>query len=76
MIRELLEKATEGPWKLETVATAVGSCHKIGPFPSNGVYAETNACIYADNVRVGEIGNRIGDELLANARLILLKEKV
>lgn len=61
---------TPGPWKLETVSTSVGSCHKIGPFPSNGVYGETHTCIYSDNVRVGETGNTIGNELLANARLI------
>ncbi|MCR4299011.1 MAG: hypothetical protein NUV75_09740 [Gallionella sp.] len=67
-------KHTPGPWSLETVATSAGSCHKIGPFPSLGVYPQTNACVYADSVRVG-IDDRggvcaIADELLANARLI------
>jgi hypothetical protein len=67
-----MSKATPGPWTLETVPTQVGSCHKIGKFPCNGAFAEKGnyACVYADGVRVGEIGNAVGDELLANARLI------
>lgn len=63
---------TPGPWKLETVPTSAGSCHKIGPFPSLGVYNETYACVYADSIRIGiDYGhNKVGDELLANASLI------
>lgn len=62
---------TPGPWNLETVETSLGTCHKIGPFPSLGVYPQTHACMYADNVRLTDYGNSaVGDELLANARLI------
>jgi hypothetical protein len=62
---------TAGPWSLETVTTSIGSCHKIGPFPSLSVYEKTYACIYADNVSVGdEKHSNVGTELLANARLI------
>ena len=67
---------TPGPWTLETVPTSngSGSCHKIGPFPSLGVYDQTHACVYADSVRIGidDRGGvcRVADELLANARLM------
>ena len=62
---------TPGPWGLETVPTSIGSCHKIGPFPNIGAREETYACVYADNVRISDYGSSgIGDELLANARLI------
>lgn len=68
------EKWTAGPWRLETVPTnnGQGSCHKIGPFPSLGVYSETWACVYADSMRIGiDYGHsKVGDELLANAHLI------
>ena len=63
-------KHTPGPWKLESVDTSSGSCHKIGPFPNRGL-RENYACVYADGVKVGELGrNAIGEELLANAHLI------
>jgi hypothetical protein len=54
------------------VTTSIGTCHKIGPFPSNsGVHKDTYACVYADNVRMDDYGHsKVGDELLANARLI------
>lgn len=68
------EKWTAGPWRLETVPTnnGQGSCHKIGPFPSLGIYSETWACVYADSMRIGiDYGHsKVGDELLANAHLI------
>lgn len=64
-------KHTPGPWALESVDTSVGSCHKIGPFPSAGVRSEVHACVYADRLRLGlDDGNPIAAELLANARLI------
>jgi len=63
---------TPGPWTLETVETQIGTCHKIGPFPCNsGTRSETHACVYADNIRLSDYGHsKVGDELLANARLI------
>ena len=64
-------KHTQGPWTLETVDTSIGTCHKIGPFPSNGARSETYACVYADNIRKHDYGHsKNGDELLANAHLI------
>ena len=64
-------KHTKGPWTLETVPTQVGICHKIGPFPSDGVYDSTHACVYSNNTRMSDLGHSfVGDELLANARLI------
>jgi len=64
-------KHTPGPWYLETVRTSIGTCHKIGPFPSNGAYGETYACVYADNINECDYGySKTGDELLSNARLI------
>jgi hypothetical protein len=69
-------KFTPGPWTLETVPIngGRGCCHKIGPFPSLGVYDETHACVYADGIRIGieDRGgvSKVGDELAANARLI------
>lgn len=64
-------KWTPGPWPLETVETSVGSCHKIGAFPSAGVRKQVPACVYADRLRPGlDDRNPIAVELLANARLI------
>lgn len=64
-------KHTPGPWALESVDTSVGSCHKIGPFPSAGVRSEVHACVYADRLRLGlDDGNPVAAELLANARQI------
>lgn len=63
--------STPGPWKLETVTTSLGTCHKIGPFPSLGVRDTTYACVYADCVSMHQYGkSAVGDELMANARLI------
>lgn len=62
---------TPGPWEMATVPTTVGSCHKIGPFPSGGQSGKTYACVYADGCRIGvddNIPNAV--ELRANARLI------
>jgi hypothetical protein len=64
---------TPGPWSIETVPTSCGICHKIGPFPARLSSPErpNYACVYSDNVRLGRIeGDKIGEELLANARLI------
>lgn len=64
-------KHTPGPWALESVQTSVGSCHKIGPFPSAGVRKQVHACVYADQLRLGlDDESPIAVELLANARLI------
>ena len=64
---QVMSKHTLAPWSLETVPTAVGHCHKVGPFPSLGARPETFACVYAD----GEpAGGAVHDELKANARLI------
>lgn len=61
-------KHTPGPWKLETVKTACGICHKIGEFrrhPSS-YHGEPNyACVYDDHP-----GGPVSEELLANAQLI------
>lgn len=62
---------TPGPWNMETVPTSNGTCHKIGPFPWNGAHKENYACVYADQIRPHDYGHsKVGDELLANARLI------
>jgi hypothetical protein len=62
---------TSGPWSLETVPTSIGSCHKIGPFPSAGHRPQTYACVYADGVRIGiDEKSAPAIELLANARLM------
>ena len=65
-------KHTKEPWKLDTVDTSIGICHQIGPFPSNGVYGETHACIYNDNVKLYDLGHsKVGDELHSNAKRIV-----
>jgi hypothetical protein len=60
---------TPGPWTLDTVRTSIGSCHKIGPFPSHGSRDTTHACVYVDGVAPDQ-QTTISHELLANARLI------
>lgn len=62
-------ESTPGPWRLETVPTQVGICHKIGPFPSLGAHNETHACVYVDSGSLGRYEG-IPGELYANARLI------
>lgn len=68
---EALRGHTPGPWSLETVATSIGSCHKIGPFPGGMARREAHACVYADGIRIG-IDENIprAQELASNARLI------
>ena len=56
---------TAGPWKLETVKTSCGICHKIGPFPWRDD-KENHACIYVDD----DLAWKHGAELEANAQLI------
>lgn len=56
---------TPGPWKLETVRTSSGICHKIGPFPWRP-HQQNYACVYVDYPGNGPVEA----ELLANARLI------
>ncbi|WP_309601197.1 hypothetical protein [Burkholderia multivorans] len=64
-------KSTPGPWILATVPTSVGSCHKIGPFPSAGHRPHTYACVYADGIRPGiDDALPAAIELAANARLM------
>jgi hypothetical protein len=59
---------TQGPWTVETVPTACGICHKIGPFPGKRKGDKPrHACLYAD---YPSPGNPADDELAANARLI------
>jgi hypothetical protein len=71
MWRSKMEKHTKGPWSLKRVNTSAGTCFKIGVFPSLGVYDETSACVYVDNVREPDYGySLVGDELAANAHLI------
>ena len=64
-----IKKYTPGPWTLETVTTAVGICHKIGPFPPRRPDDVTtrSACLYAD---YPSGCNPADEELKANARLI------
>lgn len=64
-------KSTPEPWILATVPTSVGSCHKIGPFPSAGRQPYTYACVYADGIRPGiDDALPAAIELAANARLM------
>ncbi|MFY4013984.1 hypothetical protein ACOTJS_19410 [Achromobacter xylosoxidans] len=59
---------TPGPWTLETVRTASGFCHKVGPFPGRREdHPPRHACLYAD---YPSESNPADQELLANARLI------
>ena len=64
---------TKGPWKLETVKTSSGFCHKIGPFPWK-VGRDNHACIYVDypNGAVGPVEL----ELKANAHLMAAAPKM
>lgn len=58
---------TPGPWRMETVRTSCGVCHKVGPWPHKWRAGETmSACIYDDYPSPPE-GT---DTMLANARLI------
>ena len=53
-----MSKHTPGPWKMKTVKTSCGRCHKSGDF---------NACVYDDDTSLNKFGR---DTLLANANLI------
>lgn len=66
-----MAKHTPGPWDMHTAPTQIGSCHKIGPFPSGRSVGGSHACIYADGIRIG-VDDQIpmAVELRANARLI------
>ena len=50
-IREALAAGpTPGPWRVETVPTSCGICHKVGPFPGKRPdYQPRHACLYADH---------------------------
>ena len=57
---------TPGPWKLETVRTSCGICHKIGDFERLGMTRDaTYGCVY-DDYPAGEQSKTIH----ANARLM------
>ena len=60
-------KWTPGPWKMETVRTSCGTCHRIGPFPRPNYASKSEgwACVYDDYPP----GSGSPD-LLANAHLI------
>lgn len=59
---------TPGPWVVETVPTACGICHKVGPFPGKRPDDKPrHACLYAD---YPSKRNPADDELEANAYLI------
>jgi len=60
---------TPGPWKLETVQTQIGCCHKIGDFPSTSS-RKNHACVYVDGYGPYQTTDPRPAELLANARLI------
>lgn len=65
-----MSKHTPGPWKLETVRTQSGICHKIGPFPPKAHHVHSlprHACLYADYPSSFDPADQ---ELEANARLI------
>lgn len=52
-IRKDREAGTDGPWKMETVRTSCGTCHKVGPFPPasenlRSLKRYTHACFYDD----------------------------
>lgn len=68
-VREALEGATPGPWKMETVPTSCGTCHRIGPFPrpSYSPKPEGWACVY-DDYPPGTGST----DLISNARLIAM----
>lgn len=64
----MTNKHTPGPWKMSTVTTSFGICHKIGPFP--GHHPEDpprHACLYNDYPGPE---NPADIELLNNAILI------
>lgn len=62
---------TPGPWKLETVTTQVGLCHKIGDFPGSCGHTPGYACVYEDGLSRRAVFPRLEEtELLANARLM------
>jgi hypothetical protein len=53
---------TRGPWRIETVNTQVGHCHKIMPI---------GACLYVDNQTLPRDSVNADSQIaLANARLI------
>lgn len=65
---------TQGEWKLETVKTSCGICHRIGPFPgSRPEDKPRHACLYSD---YDSPSNPADAELLANAKLIAAAPKL
>lgn len=48
-VERLLDGVTPGPWRMDTVITSCGVCHKIGPWPHKWRHGiEMSACIYDD----------------------------
>ena len=61
-------KYTNGPWSAERVNTQVGSCWKIGAFPS--MSGRVNyGCVYVDG-QYSEARSSVEKELEANARIM------
>lgn len=60
---------TPGPWKLETVRTSIGLCHKIGPLATTND-REKWACVYGDGINPEDKVSLSALRLLADARLI------
>lgn len=71
---------TPTPWGIEISETSLGSCFKIGPFPSDGAYETTHACIYVDGTHPIDYQERRltknAAELEANAMLIVHRVNV
>lgn len=61
------EAGTPGPWKLETVPTSCGVCHRVGEWPSRGAHKTSGACLYEDYPPTTAAGNT---ETYSNARRI------
>lgn len=60
-----------GDWRVETVRTQIGVCHKIGPFePRNDM--ERNACIYDDGADLAHPT----PTLIANAHLMAASKQL
>ena len=66
-IAALMDGVTPGPWQSETVRTACGVCHKVGPWPHEWrAVKTTHACIY-DDYPPSDAGT---SDMQANARFI------
>ena len=67
-LRRLTQEATSGPWVATIVVTAVGVCHKVGPFPGKTTeHPPRHACLYVDYDSAYNPADR---EIYANAAFI------